>query len=94
MPFEAGHNKSTGRPKGSKGKINEKVRSLVSQLVDNNLEGMQKDLDSLTPSQRIKMQIELMKFVIPTCKSVEIEEVPTSERPSWIDELLENEIKQ
>lgn len=61
-----------GRPKGSSNKATAKVREAFTKLVEDNLERLQEDLNSLEPSQRIKIIIELSQFVIPKKKAAAI----------------------
>ena len=62
---------TSGRPKGSANKATSKVRVAFTQLVENNIEKMQKDLDSLEPKDRLKLILDLASFIIPKLKNVE-----------------------
>ena len=61
-----------GRPKGSQNKDLSQIRSSFQSLIENNLEQLQSDLDELKPFERIKIILELSKFIIPTMKAVEV----------------------
>jgi hypothetical protein len=61
-----------GRPKGSKNIATAEIRERFNLLVENNIDKLQKDISSLEPFQRIKVIIELSKFILPTLKSVDI----------------------
>ncbi|MDT8413554.1 MAG: hypothetical protein RQ875_13900 [Vicingaceae bacterium] len=63
--------KTGGRTKGTPNKITTEIRERYSQLVNDNLEQLQTDLDSLEPKDRIRCIIELSKFVLPTLKAIE-----------------------
>jgi len=71
MPFEKGHNKATGRPKGSSNKTTQKIRDAYAKLVEENLEQLKQDFSELEPKDRIKLYMELSKYVIPTLKQTE-----------------------
>jgi hypothetical protein len=71
MAFEKNHQLSKGRPKGSKGKANQQIKDAFKLLIENNLESLQKDLDSLESKDRLKMIIDLSSFVVPKMRSVE-----------------------
>lgn len=61
-----------GRKPGSKNKTTEELRSIFSDLLENNIDTIQKDLDSLEPEERLKILLSLSKFVIPQLKATEI----------------------
>ena len=73
MPKHGITNNPNGRPKGSPNKKLPEVRVAFKDLVQNNLEKLQNDLEQLSPRDRIRVIIELAKFVIPTLKAVELE---------------------
>lgn len=60
-----------GRPKGSGNKLNAELREFLALIIDENKEQLQTDLQELEPKERIKIMLEMMKFVIPTLKSVD-----------------------
>ncbi|HLV92822.1 MAG TPA: hypothetical protein VKX34_06840 [Aequorivita sp.] len=70
-----------GRPKGSKNKATAEVREKFRELVECNLSKFQDDLDSLEPLERLKIIIQLAKFVLPTLKSAEITGEPQPMQP-------------
>jgi len=61
-----------GRKVGSVNRTTKEVRESFSLLLSNNLEQMNKDLQSLEPFQRIKILLELSKFIIPTLRAVDV----------------------
>lgn len=60
-----------GRPKGSTNKSNTELREFLQLLIDENREQLEKDLQELEPKDRIKVILEMMRFVLPTLKNVE-----------------------
>ncbi len=64
-----------GRTKGTVNKNTIEIREHYQNLVSNNLEQLDNDLKSLETLQRLKMIIELSKFVIPTLKATELNDV-------------------
>jgi hypothetical protein len=72
MPFEKNHSLSNGRPKGSKNKNVSQIREMITDLIGDP-EKLKKDLDSLDPSESVKLRISLLKYVAPTLKSIEVE---------------------
>ena len=64
--------KTGGRTAGAVNKTTAEIREHYQNLVSNNLEQLDSDLKSLEPLQRLKMIIELSKFVVPTLKATEL----------------------
>lgn len=75
MPFDKNSASKAGKKssrKGSPNKTNEEIRERFKDLLDDNLERIQEDLDKLEPEERLKIILNLSKFVLPTLKSTEI----------------------
>jgi hypothetical protein len=64
--------KTGGRTISTVNKTTTEIREHYQNLISTNLEQLNKDLNSLEPLQRLKMIIELSKFVVPTLKSTEL----------------------
>lgn len=63
-----------GRPKGSINKSTQIIRMAYAELLEKNLKKMQKDLDSIEkPEMRLKILIEMSKYVVPALSSVNID---------------------
>jgi hypothetical protein len=69
-----------GRPKGSQSKITIETRKAFNELIDGNIEQIQEDLQKLKPYERIKIILDMARFVIPTLKAVELESQTQTER--------------
>jgi hypothetical protein len=63
--------KTGGRTAGTLNKTTTEIRAHFQNLVSDNLEQLNEDLKTLDPLQRLKMIIELSKFVVPTLKATE-----------------------
>lgn len=61
-----------GRKKGSPNKTTVEIRDAFQILIENNLNQLQDDLDYLEPLARIKVLIELSKFILPQMKAVDV----------------------
>jgi hypothetical protein len=61
-----------GRTKGAANRTTTEIREYYQNLVSNNLEQLNDDLKSLEPLHRLKMIIELSKFIVPTLKATEL----------------------
>jgi hypothetical protein len=71
-----------GRKAGVQNKDKTNLRAIFELLVENNIEALQEDLNSLKPLDRIKAIIELSKFVLPTLKAIEHKDSNDKERIS------------
>jgi hypothetical protein len=91
MAFEQGNRIGPGRKPGSLNKNTISIKSNFQKLVEDNLEQLDADLKALSPRDRIKLIIELAKFIIPTLKQVDAE-VNTTTDISWIDAYTEEEL--
>jgi hypothetical protein len=67
--------KTGGRTAGVVNKTTAEIREYYQNLVSNNLEQLDNDLKSLEPLQRLKMIIEISKFIVPILKATELTNV-------------------
>lgn len=76
MPFEKGHNIiSPGRPKGSKNKATEEVRSKFLRLVkanQGNLQGWIEETAKKDPAKAVELIIKISGFVLPQLQKMEL----------------------
>jgi len=84
--------KTGGRTKGTPNHTTAEIREHYQKLVSDNLELLNEDLKSLEPIQRLKMIIELSKFVVPTLKATELSTDVSNFKPMTIIQWGENEI--
>lgn len=64
---------NNGRPKGTPNKTTNEIRQKFNDFIDNNLEKLQKDLDKLTPKERVDAVIRLLPYIIPKLSEVSID---------------------
>ena len=64
--------KHGGRTKGTPNKNTNEIREQFQNLINDNFEQLESDLKELKPFERIKVLIELSKFVLPTLKATEL----------------------
>ena len=67
-----GTRNENGRPQGTQNKKTAQIRNSFQLLVERNLEQLKKDIENLELKGRIKVIIDLAKFVLPILKSVEM----------------------
>mgnify|MGYP000688689542 CR=1 FL=1 len=91
MPFEPNNNLG-GRKTGSVNKISQETRTIFNKLVSDNIDSLQTDIDRLKPLERLKIILELAKFILPTLKAIEVtEETNRSFQP--IEIIIKNDPK-
>ena len=84
MPFTKDTASKAGKKstrKGSPNKTTEEIRENFQLLVSNNLEQLEDDLRELEPEKRVKLIIELSKFVIPTLRATDLTTSDDSMQP-------------
>lgn len=64
---------------GVPNKANQDVRKAFQLLIENNLDRLQMDLDALRPADRLRIILELARFVIPQLQSVSLSDLQDSE---------------
>jgi hypothetical protein len=65
-----------GRLKGSQNHITSEIRQYFQNIIENNLDQINKDLKAIEdPAQRIRLLLEITKFCIPTLKATELTQV-------------------
>ena len=67
--------RQNGRAVGCKNKTTTQLRETFKNLLENNIEQVQADLDSLEPKDRIMFLLKLTSFVIPSLRSIEVNEM-------------------
>lgn len=72
MGFEKG-NTLGGKKKGTKNKVTKAVKQGFEKLLNDNLNGLQSDLESLKPSERLKIILDLANYVLPKMKAIEMD---------------------
>lgn len=89
MRFEKGNNMNpNGRPKGSKNKRTKEISKLVEQLIQGMKEQVTRDINQLTPSERIKAFTNLLPYVVPKQQAISMEARITQEYEQ-LKQLLE-----
>ena len=98
MGFEKGNTYGKGRIRGSKNNATKDIKEAFKTLVENNLETLQEDLDTLDPKDRLRFILDLAGFVIPKMKATQIDatinevEVPLFPDLETIFEMKEKDL--
>ena len=75
-----------GRKLGSKNKTTENIRNTFLHFIEDNLERMQEDFDTLEAKDRFRYLFEMAKFILPSLKAIEFGNV--------LDELTEEQFAE
>jgi hypothetical protein len=59
-----------GRQKGTPNKLTKELRSVLKDILYQELEQIQERLDALKPRERVELLIKLMPYVLPKVTSV------------------------
>jgi hypothetical protein len=73
MAFEEGREKTGGRTKGGANKNTTVIRDAFSELLKGNLDIIKEDFKTLEPKERIKLFLDMSKYIIPTLKATELD---------------------
>lgn len=61
-----------GRPKGSPNRTTAEIKELINQFISGNLDDLQTNYDALEPEKKLQFFRDLLKYVIPTKESNDI----------------------
>jgi hypothetical protein len=63
-------NKYGGRQKGTPNKLTKELRSVLKDILYQELEQIQEHLETLNPKERVELIIKLMPYVLPKVTSI------------------------
>jgi hypothetical protein len=63
-------NKYGGRQKGTPNRITKELRSLLKDVMYDEIRALQERLDALNPKERVELIIKLMPYALPKVTSV------------------------
>lgn len=84
-----------GRKVGSINKVTKQTKEAVSEIIEGNLSEFQNRLNNLSDSEYCKIYLQLMRYVIPTMRSIDVPSI-TNELPfNKVEiEILKNDTKR
>ena len=62
-----------GRQKNTPNKITSEIRGKIALILNNNIDKVQTDLDKLEPKDRLTILLQLIKYVTPSLKAMEVD---------------------
>lgn len=69
------------RPKGSKNKITIEVKEHIQNIVNNNIERIETELNTLQGRHYIESVLKLIEYIIPKAKENDLTNIPILEAP-------------
>ncbi len=84
-----------GRKVGSVNRVTKQTKEAVSNIIEGNLLEFQERMNNLSDSEYCKIYLSLMKFVVPTMRSIDAPSI-TNELPfNKVEiEILKNDTKR
>jgi hypothetical protein len=89
-----GSRNENGRPVGSKNKSTILIKNTIASILDDNLNLFKEKLLQLNDKDFVRAYMDLAKYVIPTMKAVEVNDVSEDNVPAWIDNYNEEQLKE
>ena len=86
--------KAGKKSKRGSGKDVRKIRDMVGEIIEGNLDRIKANINGMESKERLNAVFQLMKFVLPTLTSQEID-LSTDmdfEPPQWLKDLDEDEL--
>jgi hypothetical protein len=83
-----------GRPVGSKNKSTILIKNTITSILDDNIEFFKEKLLQLNDKDFVRAYMDLAKYIIPTMKAVEVNDVSEDNVPSWIDNYNKEQLKE
>ena len=83
-----------GRPVGSKNKSTILVKNTIASILDDNVELFKEKLLQLNDKDFVSAYMNLAKYVIPTMKAVEVNDVTEDNVPNWLNNYNEKQLKE
>jgi hypothetical protein len=70
IPFAKGN---PGKPKGAVNKVSQKVRESIVEFLENNVDQIQMDFDTLKPRERLDFIADLIPYAAPKLQSIQMD---------------------
>ena len=70
------------------------IKNTIASILDDNVELFKEKLLQLNDKDFVRAYMDLAKYVIPTMKAVEVNDVSEDNVPAWIDNYNEEQLKE
>lgn len=64
-PIKESASKTRGRPRGAKNKVQLITKQKIVKYIEENFDSFIEDINTLEPKDKVKVQIDLIKLVVP-----------------------------
>lgn len=88
MSFDNLIRKGKGRPLNSTNKVTAPLKEAVSNLINDNWEQVQNDIEQMRPDLRVKLIFQLLDYVLPKQKSIDVTEVSAPKNEFTVVEVI------
>ena len=92
MPFDKGHEKIGGRPKGSPNKLTSDLKTRIAQIVENGFEAIETDLEALEAKDRVNAYLKFLEYLLPRQRETRIDVSSLSD--DEVEALLNRALKK
>lgn len=94
MAFQKGNKAGKGRPKGTPNKTTAEIKEIITRIVGNQLEHIEKDLEKIRksdPAEAMRLSSKFIDYVLPKQTKMEIEGELSHKVDKLVIEIKKNE---
>lgn len=94
MAFQKGNKAGKGRPKGTPNKTTAEIKEIITRIVGNQLEHIEKDLEKIRksdPAEAMRLSSKFIDYVLPKQTRMEIEGELSHKVDKLVIEIKKNE---
>lgn len=94
MAFQKGNKAGKGRPKGAPNKTTAEIKEIITRIVGNQLEHIEKDLDRIRktdPAEAMRLSSKFIDYVIPKQTRIAMEGELTHKVEKVVIEIKKND---
>ena len=96
MAFQKGNKAGKGRPKGAPNKTTAEIKEIITRIVGNQLEHIEKDLDTIRkddPAEAMRLSQKFIEYVLPKQTRLDLIGEVTHKIEKVVIEIKKNDSK-